>query len=410
VSSFALFRGERGRVAAGLLIAEFASATQSLVATTVMPRIASDLHGLSLYGFAPAALLGGSLVSMTFAGPAADRHGTARVLAVAFVLAFAGLLASMLAPSMPFFIASRAIEGLGGGLDYVVSVTAVATLFPENLRARMFAWISGMWIVPGLIGPSLGAAIASLFGWRYAFALFIPLILLSAALLFPALAKMTPMGREGDPLGALRILFSRSILALQDPRSVAIVAFALLQGAFFGADAYVSLLLTSVRGLSLSLAGACITLAVIGWTIGSTVQPRLIQIAGARGLVSSAAGLGIAAIVAMIAVAAGAPAAVAFIAWTIAGIGIGLSYATLTLAAIDASPEGAEGTVSSATLVAGVVGSTLAISACGLPSTIAHTAGAPLAGALVWTFVIALAFAIALAVISVRLPGPVQRS
>ena len=52
-----------------------------------------------------AALFGASLISMAFAGPAADRYGTMRVLAVAFALAFAGLLGSMLAPSMATMLA-----------------------------------------------------------------------------------------------------------------------------------------------------------------------------------------------------------------------------------------------------------------------------------------------------------------
>lgn len=398
-----IFAGARGRVALGLLVVEFTAATQSLVVTTVMPKIASDLHGLALYGFAYAALFGASLVAMAFAGPVADRYGTWRVLGVAYVLAFAGLLGSMLSPTMPLFVAARALEGFGGGLDYVVSVAAIAKLYPENLRPRVFAWISAMWIVPGLLGPGLGALIAATFGWRYVFALFIPLVVLSAILVLPALRGMTPVAREGDPLGAIRILFSREILLLKDPRSFAIAAFVALQAAFFGADAYVSLMLTGLRGLSLASAGICITLAVVGWTIGSTIQPRLLSRIGTRGLVVTGAVLGLCALTLMLAVVLGAPVAVAFIGWSIGGTGIGLSFATLQLASIAGWPEGSEGTVSSATLLAGTLGSTIGILLCGLPITIAHNYAAPLSLAMVWTFSIAVVLALSLLALALKI-------
>jgi MFS family permease len=402
---FELFAGRRGRVAAGLLVAEFTAATQSLIVTTVMPRIAADLHGLSLYGFAPAALFGASVIAMSFAGPFADRYGTWRVLALAFVLTLCGLFASAFAPSMPFFVGARGVEGFGGGLDYAVSVAAIAKVFPERLRPRMFAWSSAMWTVPGLVGPALGAFIAATVGWRYVFALFIPLVVVSAALVLPALAGMTMVRAESDPFGAVRMLFSRNTLLLRDQRSVAIAAFGALQAAFFGADAYVSLLLTAVHGQSLTLAGLCITLAVIGWTIGSSFQPRLLERIGTRTIVMIGAVLGIVALSVLLAVAAGAPVGFAYAGWTTGGVGIGLSFSTLTLSALAGWPEGSEGTASSAALLAGQLGSVLGVFLCGLPITIAHQSSAPLSLALTWTFAIALAFACAMLALAPRLPA-----
>ena len=402
---FELFAGRRGRVAAGLLVAEFTAATQSLIVTTVMPRIAADLHGLSLYGFASAALFGGSLIAISFAGPFADRHGTRRVLALAFALTLCGLCASAFAPSMAFFVAGRGIEGFGGGLDYAVSLTAIAKVFPEDLRPRMLAWSSAMWIVPGLVGPAAGAFIAVTLGWRYVFAVFIPLVIVSAALVLPALAGMTSVRADADPFGALRMLISRDTLLLRDQRSAAIAAFGALQAAFFGADAYVSLLLTAVRGQTLALAGLCITLAVVGWTIGSSFQPRLLERAGTRTIVMAGAVLGIVALSILLCVARGAPVVLAYAGWTIGGVGIGVSFSTLTLCAIAGWPKGSEGTASSATLIVGQLGSVLGVFLCGLPITIAHQSGAPLSAALTWTFAIALVFACAMLALAPRLPS-----
>ncbi len=315
----------------------------------------------------------------------------------------------MLAPTMSFFVGARAIEGFGGGLDYAVSLAAIAKLFPERMRPRMFAWTSAMWLVPGLIGPALGAFIAAAFGWRAVFAMFIPLVLLSAALVLPSLRGMAMSRSQSDPLGAIRMLLSRDTLMLRGRRNVSIVEFALLQAAFFGADAYVSLLLTSVRGQTLALAGVCITLGVIGWSIGSSAQPRLLSAIGTRAIVSTGAAFGIVALGTLLCVVAGAPVIFAYMAWAVAGTGIGISFSTLTLSSLAGSPDGSEGTVSSATVLAGSLGSCIGIFLCGVPVTVAHEAGAPLQRALLWTFAISLVFACAMLALASRLPDAAQR-
>lgn len=394
-----LFSGRLGYVAAGLLVGEFTSATQSLVVTTIMPKIAADLHGLPLYAYAYAALYGASLLTMPFAGPFADRFGTRRTLALGYVLVLAGLIASMLSRAMPQFLVARAAEGAGGGLDYAVSLAAIAKVFPENLRPRMFAWSSAMWVVPGLVGPALGAFVATAFGWRFAFGGFIPLVLLSAALVLPALSGMTTVRSDLDAFGAFR--------ALVAIRSLTLPAFALLQGAFFGADAYVSLMLTAVRGASLTTAGLCITVAVLGWSVGSTLQPRLLQLIGIRAVVATSALAGIGAAVGLAAVDLGAPLWIAFAAWILGGYGIGSGYSALTLEALSESNEGREGTTSSATLIAGVAGSTLGIVLCGVPVTLAHRGLFDLRAALSISYGIAAAGAVLLFLLSTRIP---QRS
>jgi hypothetical protein len=46
----AVFAGRRGRLLAGLLLAEFAAAVQIVAYSSVLPLASRDLHGSSLYG------------------------------------------------------------------------------------------------------------------------------------------------------------------------------------------------------------------------------------------------------------------------------------------------------------------------------------------------------------------------
>lgn len=400
-----LFAGRRGRVAAGLLMGEFTTASQALVIATIMPQIARDLHGLAIYGFAFSALLFAQFVVTAFAGPWGDRYGPRRLLAIGFGLMLVGLALAAYATTMHMFILARVVEGVAGGIDYVTSFALIAKVFPEPMRPKMFALSSAMWVVPALVGPSFGAFIATAFGWRYAFFAFIPLIAIAAALVLPSLGELKPSEETVDAYAGLRMLFSRATLTCATPRNTAFVAFAILQAAFFGADAYVALMLTQVRGLSLNWAGICITLGALGWSGAAALQPMLLTRLGSRHVILVGTLGGALAAVGMIAVDVGAPIALAFVAWLFGGAGIGLGYPTLSLVALSGANEGNEGTISSATLLAGMLGMSIGVAICGLPITIAEQMHTPLSRAVVWTFLIALSGIFVLAPLVRKLPS-----
>jgi MFS family permease len=396
-----LFAGRRGRIAAGLLVSEFVAATQGLVIAAIMPRVVAELHGLNEYALAFGSFYAAFFVFLPFAGPWADRYGLRRVLAVALMLLGGGLALVAVAPNMTFFVGARFVEGIGDGLDYAVSFAAVAKSFPEHLRARMLSLNTTMWVVPGLVAPALGAFVATTVGWRWAFAGLIPMVAFAAVLILPAIDSEASRQR-GDPFAALRILFSRATLTAQPGLHAALAAFALLHAAFFGADAYVALMLTSVRGLSLEAASLCITLAVLGWSCAALLAPTLERRSGLRWVVVTGAAGSMLGSAMLMTVALGAPVWIAFAAWFTGGAGIGLGYPTLSAAMFDAATEGREGSVSSATACAALTGLLLGTLLCGAPVTLAAQKGAPLSVALAATFGIATLFAIPLAAIASR--------
>lgn len=397
-----LFAGRRGRVAAGLLVAEFVAATQGLVIAAIMPRVVADLHGLSEYALAFGSFFAAFLLFLPFAGPWADRFGLRRVLSIAFALLGAGLAFVAVAPNMPVFISARFVEGIGDGLDYAVSFAAIAKTFPEAQRARMLSLTAAAWVVPALIAPGLGALVTTLFGWRWAFAGLLPLLAIAAALLLPAVDDRQSRERP-DAFSALRLLFARATLTARHGLHAAFLGFALLHAAFFGADAYAALMLTSVRGLSLETASLCITLAALGWSIAALVQSALIVRLGIRRIVGFAALFCFLGAGGLTSVALGAPIWLAFVAWTIGGAGMGFGYPAISNLSLGEADPGREGAVSSATLLAGIVGIIAGVLFCGAPVTIAIRSGASLNVAMPYTFGLAALFAALLAAMARRI-------
>ena len=174
----------------GLVLTVTFVASEALAVVTVMPVVARDLHGLALYGWAFSSFLLASLIGIVLAGRDADRHGPARPYMAGLVLFTAGLLVGGLAPSMWVLVVGRCLQGLGAGAVPAVAYVAIGRGLPEAQRARMMAVLSTAWVVPGIVGPAVAAAVSHLFGWRWVFLGLIPLVVVAGPLALPALVRL----------------------------------------------------------------------------------------------------------------------------------------------------------------------------------------------------------------------------
>src|SRR5215470_2208123 len=120
-----LWSAQRRALTGGLVLTITFVAAEALAVVTVMPVVARDLHGLSLYGFVFSAFLLGTMVGIVAAGRAADRRGPAVPYICGLVVFAAGLLVAGLAPSMPVLVAGRALQGVGAGAVPAVAYVAI---------------------------------------------------------------------------------------------------------------------------------------------------------------------------------------------------------------------------------------------------------------------------------------------
>src|SRR5918999_3014569 len=203
-----VFAGARGRLTTGLLILEALIAVEIMVVAAILPAVQRDLQGLQLYGWNFAALTLASFGAVPIAGKLTDRLGPRSVLGAAIAIYGAGLVLAATAPSMLVLVIARFIQGIGGGGLYVVSLATVAKTYPERIRPRVMALLATMWILPGLLGPPVGAAIATTVGWRWAFVAPLPLITLAVVLVMPSLrgVRVTDADESRLPVVASLVL------------------------------------------------------------------------------------------------------------------------------------------------------------------------------------------------------------
>jgi MFS family permease len=145
-----------------------------------------------------------------------------------------------------------------------------------------------------------------------------------------------------------------------------VVLRGVLAGAFFGAEAFLPLMLVEERSLATTLAGASLTGAALTWSLGAWIQGRPgLRVERARLLVAGfllvLAGVALAALATSDAV----PVVTAAVGWALAGLGMGLGLTSLSVLVLELSPAHAQGANSSALQVSDALGSIVLIGTAG---------------------------------------------
>ena len=148
----AVFAGRRGRLLIGLLMAEFAAATQGIAYSTVLPLAAQDLDGTSLYGATLASGTLATILVLAVGSRLGTRLGARTSLLVATAVFLAGVVLSAVAPTMVWVLVGSVLRGLAAGLLAAFGLTAIGGLFDDAIRPRVLALYALIWLLPSLVG------------------------------------------------------------------------------------------------------------------------------------------------------------------------------------------------------------------------------------------------------------------
>lgn len=371
-------------------------AFETMAIATAMPAAAQALDGLSYYGVAFGATIATAIIGMVIAGIWCDRGGLFGPMASGILFMVAGLFTAGVAGDMGMLIAGRILQGVGFGLLQVSLYVLIGRRYPAALRPPMFAALSTAWAVPALVGPPIAGLIADHLGWRWVF-LGVPLLGIPAAVIVISQARDLRRSRARDDdagastIGqggtAARIAWAfvaaggagllnvggqttgslRLALVAVGLISVAVAATRLLTpgatrfrhglpsvialrgvaaAAFFSVEVYIPLLLIREHGLSPPVAGFILGCGTLGWTVGAWVQSRMSKSAKftpAARLRGSFTIMAVGLAVATLTSWPGTTPLIAVLGWTVAGLGMGMTFPTLAVLLFDFSPPEHQG-------------------------------------------------------------------
>jgi DHA2 family multidrug resistance protein-like MFS transporter len=292
----------------------------------------------------------GLVMALLPAGALGERFGLRRVFAWGVTVFALASLGCALSPSLPWLVAARVLQGLGGAAIMALGVALLRLSVPAGRLGAAIGWNALTVALASAAAPSLGAAVLSIAGWPALFALNLPLAaaVLAAAPALPAGPRKTaPPDLVGMAVNALA--FAGLILAAEAAPHAPAQAAAL---AALGAALLVVLVrreapkaeplipLDLLRRPSFALSVIASVCCFCGQSAGLLALPFLLQ--HAFGLSPIAAGLHVTAwpiSVALTALVAGALADRVATAWLCAAGGAALSAGLAGMAAV---PPGAD--------------------------------------------------------------------
>jgi EmrB/QacA subfamily drug resistance transporter len=179
------------------------------IVNVAVPAIGRDLHApLSGLQWAIDAytLVLASLLLM--AGSTADRLGRRRTFQTGLVVFVLGSLLCGLAPSLPWLIAFRVVQAIGGSMLNPVAMSIITNVFTDRReRAQAIGVWAGVVGVSLALGPVVGGLLVQTVGWRTIFWINVPIgvaAIVLAALFVPE--SRAPRPRRVDLPGQIIVL------------------------------------------------------------------------------------------------------------------------------------------------------------------------------------------------------------
>jgi EmrB/QacA subfamily drug resistance transporter len=314
----------RGAIVGALMLAIGLAAIDSTIVATAVPQIVADLGSFSLFPWIFSIYLLTQAVTVPIYGRLSDVFGRKPVLLFGVAGFLVGSVLCAVAWSMVTLIIFRGLQGLAAGAILPTTTTIVGDLYAPAERGKVQGWISSVWGVSAIVGPTLGGFFAEYWTWRGIFWLNLPLGLGAAWLIQRHLhERVQRRTHRIDYAGAVTLTAACSLLILAlleggvgwawgSATSIALLAgSALLLAAFLqierrvaepilplwvfrhrillagnvsglaigailiGQTTYVPTYAQRVVGVGAVVAGLAMATMTIGWPIAATLAPRV---------------------------------------------------------------------------------------------------------------------------------------
>ena len=165
-------------------VAVFMVAMELTIIALALPEIRTALSGttpaalswvVNAYSIVVAALL-------LLSGWLADRYGRRRIFRLGLVIFALGSIAAGASNSIGMLIAARALQAVGGSMQYPAGLALLLTAFPRGRHQMAIGTWGAMGGLAAALGPTLGALLIDAFGWRAVFYVNVPVAVTSLLL------------------------------------------------------------------------------------------------------------------------------------------------------------------------------------------------------------------------------------
>jgi DHA2 family multidrug resistance protein-like MFS transporter len=104
-----------------------------------------------------------------------ESRGYRRVFTAGVLVFTAASALCALSPTLPWLVAARFLQGLGGAAVMSLGVALLRFIYPRRLVGSAMGWNALVVALSSAVGPTLGSAILSVASWHWLFAVNIPI-------------------------------------------------------------------------------------------------------------------------------------------------------------------------------------------------------------------------------------------
>lgn len=151
------------------------AALDQTIVSTALPTIVADLGGLEHLSWVVTAYFLASTIAAPLYGKLGDLYGRRNTVFVSVGLFLLGSALAGAAQSMTWLIASRALQGLGGGGLFVLALSVIGDVVPPKDRGKTQGIFAATFSISSVIGPLIGGWFVEVASWHWIFYINIPI-------------------------------------------------------------------------------------------------------------------------------------------------------------------------------------------------------------------------------------------
>ena len=165
----------------GLMMGMFLAALDQTIVASAMRVIADDLNDLAGQAWVTTAYLITSTIATPLYGKLSDIYGRKKFFLFAISIFTIGSMLCTLAWSIPSLAAFRAVQGIGAGGLFSLSLAIIGDIVPPRERAKYQGYFLAVFGTSSVLGPVIGGFFAGqetllgVTGWRWVFLVNVPI-------------------------------------------------------------------------------------------------------------------------------------------------------------------------------------------------------------------------------------------